>query len=673
MSNADTRYLFKRYNTWWVKVAVPKTLREELGYDLRRSLQTHDLDKAQELRWQVVEQLKAKIDQAKSQESLDLFSVPEQTVTQYVPPTDTANPQYYHKVVECQHACPAHTPVPEYIRQISQGNYNEAYMLNWESNVFPGILGRTCDRPCEPACRRTRTHEKAVAICRLKRVTYDYKDDIANLIPTPEISNGKKVGLIGGGPASLTVARDLVMMGYQCTLFEKDPQAGGLMRTNIPSFRLPEEVLNEEVDQVLNMGIKTEFNSEIKSMKDFLEKDFDAVFVGTGAPKGRDINIEGREAADKNIHIGIDWLTSIAFEHTKSVGKKVIVLGGGNTAMDCCRTAIRLGAEEVKVAVRSPFDQMKASEWEIEDALGEGIPILDNHVPKRFLIKDEKLVGMEFEKVEAVFDENGKRSLVPTGDDPIILECDDVLVAIGQDNAFEWIERDIGIEFGEWDMPIVDKVTFQSSNEKVFFGGDAAWGPENIIWAAAHGHQAAISIDKFCKSSDLYDRPEPTTTLISQKMGVHEWSYNNDISQAKRFLVPHADQKNALKDLKMEVELGFDEITALEEAERCLNCDIQTVFSEDLCIECDACVDICPTDCISFVHNDSEENLRNKLRIPAINLNQQILVSEELEQTSRVMVKDEDVCLHCGLCAERCPTGAWDMQNFLYQEAKAYS
>jgi formate dehydrogenase beta subunit len=673
MSNADTRYLFKRYNTWWVKVAVPKTLREELGYDLRKSLQTHDLDKAQELRWQVVESLKAKIDQAKSQESLDLFPVPDQAVTQYVPPTDTSNPQYYHKVVECQHACPAHTPVPEYIRQISQGNYNEAYMLNWESNVFPGILGRTCDRPCEPACRRTRTHEKAVAICRLKRVTYDYKDDIANLMPTAEIGNGKKVGLIGGGPASLTVARDLVMMGYQCTLFEKDPQAGGLMRTNIPSFRLPEEVLNEEVDQVLNLGIKTEFNSEIKSMKDFLEKDFDAVFVGTGAPKGRDINIEGREAADKNIHIGIDWLTSIAFEHTKSVGKKVIVLGGGNTAMDCCRTAIRLGAEEVKVAVRSPFDQMKASEWEIEDALGEGIPILDNHVPKRFLIKDERLVGMEFEKVEAVFDENGKRSLVPTGDDPIILECDDVLVAIGQDNAFEWIERDIGIEFGEWDMPIVDKVTFQSSNEKVFFGGDAAWGPENIIWAAAHGHQVAISIDKFCKGSDLYDRPEPTTTLISQKMGVHEWSYNNDISQAKRFLVPHADQKNALKDLKMEVELGFDEITALEEAERCLNCDIQTVFSEDLCIECDACVDICPTDCISFVHNDTEENLRNKLRIPAVNLNQQILVSEELEQTSRVMVKDEDVCLHCGLCAERCPTGAWDMQNFLYQEAKAYS
>ena len=673
MSNADTRYLFKRYNTWWVKVAVPKTLREELGYDLRKSLQTHDLDKAQELRWQVVEQLKAKIAQAKSQESLDLFTVPDQPVIQYVPPTDTANPQYYHKIVECQHACPAHTPVPEYIRQIAQGNYNEAYMLNWESNVFPGILGRTCDRPCEPACRRTRTHEKSVAICRLKRVTYDYKDDIQTLIPTPEEGNGKKIALIGGGPASLTVARDLVMMGYECTLFEKDPQAGGLMRTNIPSFRLPEKVLNEEVDQILDLGIKTEFNAEIKSMKKLLERDFDAIFVGTGAPKGRDIRIEGREQAEKNIHIGIDWLTSIAFEHTKSVGKKVIVLGGGNTAMDCCRTAIRLGAEEVKVTVRSPFDQMKASEWEIEDAMGEGIPIYDNHVPKRFIIKDNKLVGMEFEKVEAVFDANGKRSLVPTGDEPVIFECDDVLVAIGQDNAFEWIERDIGIEFGEWDMPIVDKVTFQSSNEKVFFGGDAAWGPENIIWAAAQGHQAAISIDKFCNKLDLYERPEPSTTLVSQKMGVHEWSYDNDISQAKRYLVPHADQKNALKDLKMEVELGFDEQLALEEAQRCLNCDVQTVFEEDLCIECDACVDICPTDCINFIHNDSEDSLRKNLRIPAVNLNQQILVSEELKQTSRVMVKDEDVCLHCGLCAERCPTGAWDMQNFLYQEAKVYS
>jgi NADPH-dependent glutamate synthase beta subunit-like oxidoreductase/ferredoxin len=492
-------------------------------------------------------------------------------------------------------------------------------------------------------------------------------------LPTAPESNGKKIALIGGGPASLTVARDLVIMGYQCVLFERDKRAGGLMRTNIPSFRLPEEVLNEEVDQIINLGIETRFNTEITSMKELLNEDFDAIFVGTGAPKGRDINIEGREEAKKSIHIGIDWLTSIAFEHTKSIGKKVIVLGGGNTAMDCCRTSIRLGADDVKVTVRSPFDQMKASEWEIEDAMNEDIPIYDNHVPKKFIIQNNKLVGMEFEKVEAKFDDNGKRSLVPTGEDPVIFECDDVLVAIGQDNAFEWIERDIGIEFGEWDMPIVDKITFQSTNPKIFFGGDAAWGPENIIWAAAHGHQAAISIDKFCNENDLYERPEPGTTLVSQKMGVHEWSYDNDISQASRLLVPHADKTIALKDLKMEVELGFDEQMALDEANRCLNCDVQTVFSEELCIECDACVDICPTDCINFISNGTEEEVRNSLRIPALNLNQDILVSDNLLQTARVMIKDEDVCLHCGLCAERCPTGAWDMQNFLYEEAKAYS
>ena len=670
----DTRYLFKRYNTWWVKLAVPRTLRDQLGYDLRESLKTHDLEKAKELRWEVVGNLKNKIEIAKHQLGPELIEdKPKTPVEKFLPPTDVKDPQYYHKVVDCQHACPAHTPVPEYIRQIAQGNYNEAYMMNWESNVFPGILGRTCDRPCEPACRRTRTHDKPVAICRLKRVTYDYKDEISSLLPTAPESNGKRIALIGGGPASLTVARDLVIMGYQCVLFERDKRAGGLMRTNIPSFRLPEKVLNEEVDQIINLGIETRFNTEITSMKEFLKEDFDAIFVGTGAPKGRDINIEGREEAGKSIHIGIDWLTSIAFEHTKSIGKKVIVLGGGNTAMDCCRTSIRLGADDVKVTVRSPFDQMKASEWEIEDAMNEDIPIYDNHVPKKFIIQNNKLVGMEFEKVEAKFDDNGKRSLVPTGEDPIIFECDDVLVAIGQDNAFEWIERDIGIEFGEWDMPIVDKITFQSTNQKIFFGGDAAWGPENIIWAAAHGHQAAISIDKFCNEKDLYERPEPGTTLVSQKMGVHEWSYDNDISQASRLLVPHAEKTVALKDLKMEVELGFDEQMALDEANRCLNCDVQTVFSEQLCIECDACVDICPTDCISFISNGTEEEVRNNLRIPALNLNQDILVSDNLLQTARVMVKDEDVCLHCGLCAERCPTGAWDMQNFLYEEAKAYS
>ena len=670
----DTRYLFKRYNTWWVKLAVPRTLREQLGYDLRESLKTHDLEKAKELRWEVVDNLKNKIEIAKHQlDPAPVEGLPKTPVEKFLPPTDVKDPQYYHKVVDCQHACPAHTPVPEYIRQIAQGNYNEAYMMNWESNVFPGILGRTCDRPCEPACRRVRTHDKAVAICRLKRVTYDYKDEISSLLPTAPESNGKRIALIGGGPASLTVARDLVLMGYQCVLFERDKRAGGLMRTNIPSFRLPEEVLNEEVDQIINLGIETRFNTEITSMKELLNEDFDAIFVGTGAPKGRDINIEGREEAKKNTHIGIDWLTSIAFEHTKSIGKKVIVLGGGNTAMDCCRTSIRLGADDVKVTVRSPFDQMKASEWEIEDAMNEDIPIYDNHVPKKFIIQNNKLVGMEFEKVEAKFDDNGKRSLVPTGEDPVIFECDDVLVAIGQDNAFEWIERDIGIEFGEWDMPIVDKITFQSTNPKIFFGGDAAWGPENIIWAAAHGHQAAISIDKFCNENDLYERPEPGTTLVSQKMGVHEWSYDNDISQASRLLVPHADKTIALKDLKMEVELGFDEQMALDEANRCLNCDVQTVFSEELCIECDACVDICPTDCINFISNGTEEEVRNSLRIPALNLNQDILVSDNLLQTARVMIKDEDVCLHCGLCAERCPTGAWDMQNFLYEEAKAYS
>ena len=666
----DTKYLFKRHNTYWVKVAVPKDLRKELGFDLRTSLHTHELSEAQKLRDAVVEGFKSQIFAAKANLT---NSNGKSAVKTFMPVTDTSDPQYYHKVVDCQYACPAHTPVPEYIRKISQNEYTEAYMINWESNVFPGILGRTCDRPCEPACRRTRTHEKPVAICRLKRVAADFKDDVTNLLPkAPDKTNGKKVALIGGGPASLTVARDLIVMGYECTLFEKDPQAGGLMRTNIPSFRLPEEVLDAEVDQILNMGLKTNFNSEITSLKNFLKEDFDAVFIGTGAPKGKDLNIEGRKDAEANIHIGIDFLTSIAFEHIDSIGKKVIVLGGGNTAMDCCRSSLRLGAEDVKVIVRSPFSQMKASEWEIEDAMEENIPILENHVPKKFLHKEGKLFRMEFEKVEAVFDDEGNRSLVPTNDEPVIIECDDVLVAIGQDNSFEWIERDIGLEFGEWDMPVVDAVTFQSTHPKVFFGGDAAWGPENIIWAAAHGHQAAISIHKFCQNEDINDRPEPGTNLVSQKMGLHEWSYDNDISQAKRFLVPKADQNVALKSLKIEVEKGFDAQLAMEEAQRCLNCDVQTVFSESLCIECDACVDICPTDCINFMFNGPEDEVRQNTRIPALNIEQDLLISKILP-TKRTMIKDEDVCLHCGLCAERCPTGAWDMQTFLYEEAKVYS
>jgi len=666
----DTKYLFKRHNTYWAKVAVPKDLRKELGFDLRTSLHTHDLSEAQKLREAVVEGFKSQIFAAK--ENLKK-SKGKASVKTFMPITDTSDPQYYHKVVDCQYACPAHTPVPEYIRKISQNKYTEAYMINWESNVFPGILGRTCDRPCEPACRRTRTHEKPVAICRLKRVAADYKDDVSDLLPkAPSISNGKKIALIGGGPASLTVARDLIVMGYECTLFEKDPQAGGLMRTNIPSFRLPEKVLDAEVNQILDMGLNTKFNSEITSLKNFLNEDFDAIFVGTGAPKGKDLNIEGRKEAKANIHIGIDFLTSIAFEHIDSIGKKVIVLGGGNTAMDCCRSSLRLGAEDVKVVVRSPFSQMKASEWEIEDAMEENIPIFENHVPKKFIHEKGKLTGMEFQKVEAVFDSKGNRSLVPTDDDPVIIDCDDVLVAIGQDNSFEWIERDIGLEFGEWDMPVVNPTTFQSTHPKVFFGGDAAWGPENIIWAAAHGHQAAISIHKFCQNEDINKRPEPGTNLVSQKMGLHEWSYDNDISQAKRFLVPKADQEVALKSLKIEVEKGFDENLAMEEAQRCLNCDVQTVFSESLCIECDACVDICPTDCINFMFNGPEDEVRQNIRIPALNIEQDLLVSKILP-TKRTMFKDEDVCLHCGLCAERCPTGAWDMQTFLYEEAKVYS
>ena len=584
-------------------------------------------------------------------------------------PTDTKNPNYYHKVVDCQWACPAHTPVPEYIRLIAQRKYTEAYMINWESNVFPGVLGRTCDRPCEPACRRVRVEEEPVAICRLKRAAADNKSDVSSLLPEiPSKKNGKKIALIGGGPASLTVARDLMPLGYDCTVYEKDPKAGGLMRTNIPSFRLPVGVIDEEVDRILDFGVVKKFNEEVKSLKSIIEQDYDAIFIGTGAPKGKDLDIPGREEASNNIHVGIDWLTSVAFKHVDKIGKKVVVIGGGNTAMDCCRTSLRLGGKDVKVTVRSPKADMKASDWEIEEAELEGIPIFDNHSPKEFVHENGKLKGVLFEKMEAKY-KDGKRKLIPTGE-TIFFECDDVLLAIGQENAFPWIERDIGIEFNQWNQPEVNKVTFQSTLPRVFFGGDAAWGPENIIWAVAHGHQAAISIDHFCNNKDLEDRPSPLTNLVSQKMGIHEWSYPNDISNSDRFAVPHAEKELSLTDLNMEVELGYDEKLAFEEAQRCLNCDIQTVFSESLCIECDACVDICPIDCINFTQNDTEENLRKKLTVPALNLSQDILVSDNLK-TGRVMVKDEDMCLHCGLCAERCPTGAWDMLKFTYIEAHA--
>ncbi|MCR9184942.1 MAG: FAD-dependent oxidoreductase [Halieaceae bacterium] len=588
-------------------------------------------------------------------------------------PTDIKNPEYFHKVVDCQYACPAHTPVPEYIRLIAAGRYDDAYMVNWESNVFPGILGRTCDRPCEPACRRGRIAkgEEPVAICRLKRVAADNKADISARLPQiPAQKNGKRIALIGAGPASLTVARDLMPLGYDIDIYDNQFAGGGMMRSQIPSFRLPASVLDEEVGYILDMGVVTQFNTEVTSLKSVLDKDYDAVFVGTGAPRGKGLNLPGLEEAGKQVHIGIDWLASVAFEHTTAIGRRVLVLGGGNTAMDCCRTSRRLGGEDVRVVVRSPFADMKASPWEKEDAMHEGIPIYDNHVPKEFVVEDGKLKGMHFEKVEAHYDENGKRSLVPTGEDLVFMEADDVLMAIGQDNAFPWVERDLGIEFDNWDMPVVDKATFQSTNPRVFFGGDAAFGPENVITAVAHGHQAAISIDLFCKAEPVSNRPAPMTNLLSQKMGIHEWSYDNQIENDKRFVVPMAPLEETLRNRKLEVELGFDVGTGFKEAERCLNCDVQTVFDTPRCIECDACVDICPTDCISFVENAEETELRTRLSATAGNLAQDLYVSTELP-TRRVMVKDENVCLHCGLCAERCPTSAWDMQKFLYSVTKA--
>jgi NADPH-dependent glutamate synthase beta subunit-like oxidoreductase len=594
-------------------------------------------------------------------------------------PTDIQQPDYFHKVVDCQWACPAHTPVPEYIRLIAAGRYSEAYLVNWKSNVFPGILGRTCDRPCEPACRRGRVEEEnlekpePVAICRLKRVAADNKDDITAFLPTaPAHKNGKRVALVGAGPASLTVARDLAPLGYDITIFDGDSRAGGMIRTQIPRFRLPESVIDEEVGYILNLGVTFRSGQTVDSLKSLLAENYDAIFVGTGAPRGRDIDVPGRHEGAANIHIGIDWLSSVSFGHIDKIGKRVIILGGGNTAMDCCRSAKRLGGEDVKVIVRSGYEEMKASPWEKEDATHEGIPILNYLVPKSFKIENGKLTGMIFEKVKATYDAKGRRDLVPTGEPDVHVECDDVLVAIGQENAFPWIERDIGIEFDKWNMPVVDKVTFQSTNPKVFFGGDAAFGPKNIIWAVAHGHDAAVSIDKMLNGEDLTERPDPLTNLVSQKMGIHEWSYDNAVSPELRYKVPWQDKKVTLRDIKVEVELGFDVKTGYAEAQRCLNCDVQTVFTPRLCIECDACVDICPTDCITFTANGEEPELRTRLTAPSLHPDQALYVAEGLK-TGRIMAKDEDVCLHCGLCAERCPTGAWDMQKFFLEMTHAGS
>jgi NADPH-dependent glutamate synthase beta subunit-like oxidoreductase len=597
----------------------------------------------------------------------------------FLKPTDIAQPDYFHKVVDCQWACPAHTPVPEYIRLIAQGRHDDAYLINWKSNVFPGILGRTCDRPCEPACRRVRVEEgspehrknkakpEPVAICRLKRVCADFKDDIRSRLPRPAaVKNGKRIALVGAGPASLTVARDLAPLGYHCVVFDSDTLAGGMMRTQIPKFRLPDRIIDEEVGYVLDLGIEFRAGRRIDSLKSLLADGYDAVFVGSGAPRGRDLDIPGRKEAAAHIHIGIDWLSSVSFGHVTSIGKRVVVLGGGNTAMDCCRSSRRLGGDKVDVVVRSGFDEMKASPWEKEDAMHEGIPIHNFLVPKRFLHDNGKLTGVAFEKVAPRYDDKGRRELVPTGEPEVTFECDDVLVAVGQENAFPWIERDVGIEFDKWGLPIVDRVTMQSTRAGVYFGGDAAFGPKNIIWAVAHGHDAAISIDLACRGEDVRNRPPPTFLLISQKMGIHEWSYDSAITTERRHRVPLKDTVIALKDIRTEVELGFDPKLAYAEAQRCLNCDVQTVFSDSLCIECDACVDICPMDCITFTDNGDEPDLRSRLRAPALNQAQDLYVSGALK-TGRVMAKDEDVCLHCGLCAERCPTGAWDMKKLFLQ------
>lgn len=590
--------------------------------------------------------------------------------------TDTADPTYFHKVVDCQYACPAHTPVPEYIRLIAQGRYSDAYMVNWVSNVFPGILGRTCDRPCEPACRRGRVeeanaeHPEPVAICRLKRVTADLKDDVRGRMPQVGPKNGKRIACVGAGPASLTVARDLAPLGYDVTVFDGEAKAGGFMWTQIPRFRLPESVIDEETGYILDLGVRFEGGRRIDSMKALLAQGYDAVFVGCGAPRGRDLELPGRKEAAAKIHIGIEWLASVSFGHVTSVGRRVIVLGGGNTAMDCCRSARRLGGTDVKVIVRSGFEEMKASPWEKEDAMHEGIPILNYHVPKAFVHEDGRLTGMTFELVKAEYDERGRRRLVPTGEPDAFFECDEVLVAVGQENAFPWIERDCGLAFDEWGLPRLHKESFQSTLPHVFFGGDAAFGPKNIITAVAHGHEAAVSIDRFLHGQDVAVRPAPMTNLMSQKMGIHEWSYDNDTSLDLRYKVPWAKAERALASIKVEVELGFDAATAFKEAQRCLNCDVQTVFTESACIECDACVDICPMDCITFTENGEEPELRRRLKAPALNLAQDLYIGGPLK-TGRIMAKDEDVCLHCGLCAERCPTGAWDMQKFLLNTTQA--
>ncbi len=584
--------------------------------------------------------------------------------------TDTSNPDFYHQVVDCQWGCPAHTDVPEYIRLIAQGRFTDAYMLNRESNVFPGILGRVCDRPCEPACRRGRMDQKPVAICRLKRVAADHRDAIEHLLPViPERKNGKRIALIGAGCASLAVANDLMPLGYECTVFEALPVPGGLMRSNIPAFRLPVSVLNEEIDYIVDMGVDLRLNHPVESMRALLEEGFDAVFVGSGAPKGKELKLPGREEGAANIHIGITWLESVAFGHVEAIGERVLIIGVGNTAMDCCRSSLRLGARDVKVMARKPRGFFKASDWELEDAEEENVEIVVNHSPKAFVMEDGRLVGMKFDVME--YDIENGRILEQRAVEEVFFPCDDVVLAIGQENAFPWIERDLGIEFDQWEVPVVDEVTFESTRPGVFFGGDAAFGPKNIIWAVEHGHQAAISIHRHCHERALTERLPVTMNLGSRKMGLHEWSYSNDFDPAARRIMNHVSLQRRFEELTTEVELGFTADQVATEVERCLNCDIQTVFADDLCIECDACLDICPTQCLSIIANGEEPELMTRLKAPRLEPDQPLFVSDPLKQTARVMVKDENLCVHCGLCAERCPTAAWDMQKSLFHFPRA--
>ncbi len=577
-------------------------------------------------------------------------------------PTKTEGNEYFHQVVDCQWGCPAHTDVPEYIRLIALGRFSDAYMLNRESNVFPGILGRVCDRPCEPVCRRSRVEDKPVAICRLKRVAADNRGDIRSRLPVaPKQKNGKRIALVGAGCASLTVVNDLMPLGYECVIFEALEKTGGLMRTNIPAFRLPASVMDEEIDYIVDMGADLRLNSPVNSMRELLAQEYDAVFVGSGAPKGKNLNIPGRNDSER-IHVGIQWLESVAFGHTESIGRKVLIIGVGNTAMDCCRTSLRLGADDVKVMARKPRGFFKASDWELDDAEEERVEIVVNHSPREFVLRDGKLVGMNFDLMDYDIDDNGRIT-----DSRVVGEkffpCDDVVLAIGQDNAFPWVERDLGIEFDRWEVPVVDPVTFESTLPGVYFGGDAAFGPKNIIWAVEHGHQAAISIDKYCRSESLTERLPRGVNLQSAKMGIHEWSYSNDFDPSARRIMPHVDLKRRFSKLDIEVELGFTVEQVITEVERCLNCDLQTVFTADLCIECDACIDICPVDCLTIAPNADEETLKQKLKAPVLEPSQPFYVSGPLKHTARVMVKDENLCVHCGLCAERCPTAAWDMQK----------